>query len=423
MNPPAWTKHAADEQWKLLPRQLLLTSLLVCALTAEAQSVVAPAPAVNYAPPALPQNPAATNSSAPAPSSPIGSSPFQWGPVTLSPHFSYRFLYGDGIQAAPGQQSRTTIQAFSPGVLFSLGTHWTLDYTPTQTYYSDPVFKDTLDHTVRLAGATTSEDWIFQFSQDYTSSSSPLIETGQQTREKSFGTALSGSDHFNSLMTLDSTLTQQVRLLDIYPDSREWSVVERLHYRFSSQLDGALGAGFGYVSVSAGSDMTYIRPEAQISWRATDKLSLELRGGFENRKFRSGGVADLNTPTMNASINYLPFETTTLSVAANRTVAAAYFQNEVTQNTSWNINLRQRLLQHFYLSSSLTQQKTSYLATSSTVAAGRSDRNYSFDVRLSTTFFQRGTIAVLYQNAHNTSNSTGFGFSSSQVGVELGYRY
>jgi hypothetical protein len=343
--------------------------------------------------------------------------------VTLHPHFLYRFLYGNGIQANPGQQSKTSINAFSPGVLMNIGTHWTLDYTPTKTFYSDPAFRNTLEHAASLLGGTSYQDWTLQVSQTYVSSSAPLIETGQQTKEDLYGTMASADYHFSKQMQLDTTFNYQARFSAAYPDSRDSSLGERFHYLFSPRVDTSVSLDYGYINMSEGSDMSYTRPAVQLNWKATDKATFNLQAGFENRKFRTGGAADLNTPTFGASIQYQPFTTTTVSFTANRGVAVAYFNNEVTKNTSWALTLQQRLLQHYYLNASYSGQKSTYVSTDPNVVAGRDDRNYSFNIRLSTAFFQRATIAILYQNTHNTSNSVGYGFTSSQMGLELGYRF
>ena len=402
-----------------VPRKILWLSLMTCALTARAQPVVAPPPAVSYVPAALPQAPVSEST----PPTALGSSPFAWGVVTLHPHFSYRFLYGDGIQANPGQRAITSIHALSPGVLLDIGTHWTLDYTPTQTYYSNSAFKDTLDNAVRLQGGTTFEDWTFQVSQTYVSSSTPLIETARQTNQDTYGTAASALYRFGHQLQLDTSLSYQARFPKAFPSSKESTLGERLHYQFSPHLDSSVNLDFGYVNMSLGSDMSYTRPALQINWKATDKISFDLQGGFENRKFRTGGAKDLNSPTFGASIQYQPFTTTTVSIAANRGVTVSYFTSQITRSTSWTLNFQQRLLQHYYLSAGYSGQDSTYVTTDPTVAAGRADRSNSFNVRVTTTFFQRATFAILYQNSHNNSNNTGFGYTSSQVGFELGYRY
>ncbi len=416
---PDPTAPAVIDQRKGLPRLLGLLALLACALTAEAQPVVAPPPPEDSPIPAM----AAAGLPAITPPVAAGPSLFQWGPVNLHPHFSYRFLYGDGIQARPGQQSTTAIQTISPGMLLNLGSRWTLDYTPTQTYYSDPAFRDSLDHSVNLAGGAAYDDLTLQFSQSYVTSSSALIETGRQTNQKNYATVLNGTYRLGRQTLLDTTLNQSTRLSDSAPNSREWTAAERLHYQFSTRLDTAISVDLGYVDMSSGSDMTYTRPQAQITWRPTDKLFLNLQGGVENRKFRTGGAAALNNPILSASCQYQPFESTTLTLAVTRSVTASYFADQVTENSGWSANWGQRLFGRFQLTTSFSQQNTNYVATSSSVTAGRADRNYSFSTRLGTALFQHGTIAVLYQNSHNSSNNSAFGFSSSQVGVEFGYRY
>ena len=103
--------------------------------------------------------------------------PLQWGPVTLHPHVGYQFLYGNGLQSSPGQQQSSIVQRVSPGILFNLGDHWTLDYTPTLNFYSSSSFKDTLDHAVQLGWGTAYGDWFFSGSQGFASTSDPNIVT------------------------------------------------------------------------------------------------------------------------------------------------------------------------------------------------------------------------------------------------------
>lgn len=403
------------------PGKLLALGLLLASgVTALGQSVILPPTAVSNTPLAVSaQNPPSDST----PPSLSANSPLQWGFVSLHPHFFYRFLYGDGLQSNPGTQIKTSINSFSPGVLANIGTRWTVDYTPTKTYYSDKSFEDTLDHSFRLLGGTTYENWAFNVSQTFNSSSTPLIETGRQTSEDAYSTALGVDYRFNDRVQLDSTLSYQARFTTIFPDSRETSLAERLHYRFAPRIDASVNLEYGDINMSDGIDMTYTRPGVQVVWKATDKTSLNLQAGYEKRRFQTPGASDLNSPTFGATVQYQPFTTTTLSLSANRSVAVAYFTNQVSRNTGWTLNLQQRLFQHYYLSTGYTGQKSTYLSTDPTVAVDRDDQNYSFNVRVSTLFFQRATVAVLYQNTHNKSNSTGFGFNSSQVGFELGYQF
>lgn len=383
-----------------------------------AQPVVSGPTQVSNTPPAAVQPD--SSESAPRVSA---SSLFQWGFVTAHPHLSYRYLYGDGLQSSPGVQKKTSINSISPGVLFNIGTHWTLDYSPTQTYYSDSAFKDTLDHSVRILGLTSYDDWSFSLSQSFTTTDTPLIETGRQTKENGYTTAATLGYHFNNQLQLDTNFGYTARFTTMFPDSRDTTIGERLHYQFLPRTDASVSLDYGYTDLSSGTDMTYIRPGVAFSWKATDKASFNVSAGVENRKFRTGGADSLNSPTFGAGILLQPLTTTSISVSANRGVAVAYFTNQITRNTGWSLNIQQRLLQHYYLSAGYAGQKSTFLSTDPLVTAGRGDKHHSFNVRLSTLFFERATVAVLYQNTHNDSNESGFGFSSSQIGVELSYQF
>jgi hypothetical protein len=358
-----------------------------------------------------------------APSASLENPLLQWGLVSLRPHFFYRLLYGDGIQSTPGQQGTTTINAISPGILFAIADHWTLDYTATKTFYSNRAFRDTLDHSLQLNGGTTFEDWVFGLSGSYSSASPALVETGMQTKQKTWSTAANVGYHFGSRMLLDTSVSHSDQSADAFTSSREWSTSDWLHYQIAPQWDTAIGFAAGIVNVSAGSDMTYTRPQAQIGWRATNKISLNIQGGLENRKFRSGGAGDLRSPTYGASIRYQPVETTSFTFGGTRTVAPSYFTSQITRGTGWTAGFEQRLLQRFYLSVGLAHQTTSYLSTAGNVTAGRDDDSNNFNVRLSTNLLGKVSIAALYQNSRNSSNLAGYGFTSSQVGLEVGWRY
>src|SRR5271165_1505478 len=90
--------------------------LAAISLTATAQDNNATPPPQQQAVP-LPAPPAplygtgVISPPAAAPGTPIESTPFQWGPVNVRPHLLYRFLYGDGVQSAPGQPRTTAINS------------------------------------------------------------------------------------------------------------------------------------------------------------------------------------------------------------------------------------------------------------------------------------------------------------------------
>src|SRR5579872_32629 len=257
MNRPAdvkrrhWTPHVRQGggTWLKLKGSLCLFALV---RVAGAQEVLTAPPDFSVTPPALQELQAErsgviqANESVPA--IPLVNPALQWGPVGMRPHLLYRVLYGDGIQSSPGHPEKTVIQQFSPGMVLSLGSHWSLDYTPTLTYYSSRQFRNTFDQSVGLTGGAAYEDWIFALAQSYAASSAPLVETGTQTDTKTYSTALSASHRLNSKISLDLTLNQNFTEAYQFSGAREWSTMDWLNYQFWARLDAGIGAGAGYVN-------------------------------------------------------------------------------------------------------------------------------------------------------------------------------
>ena len=355
----------------------------------------------------------------------------RWGPLTAQTHLLYRASYGDGLQAIPGQQSKTFINEVDPGVLFQLGSHWTLDYTPMLTFYSSSAFRDTFDNSVTLTGATTYEDWSLGLSQSYASSSDPLIETASQLDQDTYSTSLSATRQLGTQTSLELGASQNFRLLgntvpgEQLADTRSWATMDWLNYQFWSRFGAAIGAGFGYDNVSVGSDMTSEQLQGRITWVVVNKLSFVLSGGAEDRQFLSPGVPDLISPVFSLSAQYSPFEVTTLSLSASHSVSPSFFADQVTESTSISAGLHQRLLGRLFLDLSGGYANSTYHSSSLTPAtSGLSNYDTTFiSAQLSAPFLKRGSAAIFCSVNYNSSGAAIYDYTTTQVGLQLSYRY
>jgi hypothetical protein len=409
-------------------------SVLIFGGVALAQGVLAPPPLdFSGLPPGLQttgtNQPGTLETLFAAPAATASKPPFELGPVQFRPHLLYRFLYGDGIPAAPGQHLKTAINEIYPGILLTIGNHWYLDYTPTLRYYSNNHFADTLDHNVILNGAFNSGSWNLGFSQSYVSSSQPLIETGTTTRQETYTTVLDATYHFNSKMSLELGANQTfVFLSEALPgqalsDSATWSTLDWLNYDFTPKFSGAIGLGYGYVDMRLGPDMMFEQVQGRVSWHPGQKLTLILTGGGEIRQFLSGGASDLVNPLYGFSVEYHVFESTTLLASGHRVVSPSYFENQITETSDVSGGLRQRLFERLILELSGGYYESTYTATVSGLPVNRKDHGTFFTARLSVPVLKRGTVAALYQFSDNSSNESAFDFTSNQVGFEVGYRF
>jgi hypothetical protein len=379
--------------------------------------------------------------------------PFQAGPFIARPHISYQFLYGSGIQSSPGDQQDTIIQTLSPGVLFELGRHWSLDYTPTLRFYSDSHFKNEFDNSVSLVGSTTYENWTLGLSQSFNESSSPEVETAAQTDQQNYSTTISASYTFNDKISLDMSANQTLTYVDnpfgtnnfntnnpsanqnLNQDSMSWSTTEFINYNFWPRFNVGVGGTLGYVNVNIGPNQTFEDLNGRFNWRATDKISLQINGGMEFVQFSGGGElgageSDLATPIFSVSIQYQPFKNTQISLSGSRAVSPSSFfiLDSVTETTSVTLGVSQRLLTKYSLSLSGGYTKTDYTQSfqfggMSIPLSDRTDNSWNFNAQLSRAIWKRGTIAATYTYSTDSSSQPGFGYSSNQIGIQFSYNY
>ena len=421
---------------------LAMLCLFLLRNRAAAQDILTPPPQTPAVPTAMQEHQAENPMQVfPTPEATASPYPLQWGPVTAHPRANYQFDYSTGLESGPGRSQGTVVQTVSPGVLFNLGDHWTLDYGPSLTFYSSSAFSESVDQAVHLGwGTAYGNDWFFSGGQSYTSTSDPNVQTAAQTGQEAYATALNASYQINEKMSLSLGLGQSFSYVDqgsrttnsllSLGDSKSWSTSEGLNYQFWPRFSVGLSAGLGYSEPTGSVNSLNEQYQGQMNWRATDKISFQLSGGIEDQQYLSGGASSLATPIFGASVQYQPFEQTQVSLSANRTVSQSVFENEVSENTAVSLNVNQRLLGQLQLSLSGSYGTSKYLASVASLSTSRNDDTYTFNARLSCPVLKRGSISVFYTYTDNSSTQsgfattgTGYGFSSSEVGFSIGYTY
>jgi hypothetical protein len=353
------------------------------------------------------------------------------GPINLHPHISYRLSYGDQIQSSAGQFGNSFIHEFMPGMAFNLGEHWMLDYTPTLRWYSDNQFQNGTDHRVILTGNTTYQDWRFGFSQGFSLSSQPLVETAAQTDEEVWNTGLTAGYAFNSKVSLDMSLNQNLRFVGadqqnpFLTDSFQWSTMEWLNYQYVPNLTFSLGAGATYEAVDIGSDMMSEQVQARIMWRAGTRLDLSLSGGADIRQFLDSRVPGEVTPIYSLTASYKAFEQTTVFLAASQTISPSYYGGPLSQSTGLSAGLNQRLFGHLNLAVTGGYSINDYSATSlaGVVAPVENYDSATFGVSLGTTLLRRLSVSIFYNATYNISDSPLYDYSPTTLGFEFSTRF
>jgi hypothetical protein len=344
------------------------------------------------------------------------------GDAEVRPHLSYRFLYGNGIQATPGQPQTTAVHSLAPGILLRLGSVWSFDYTLNQSLYSNQAFHDTLDQTLHIGGVKSLGQWQLQFTQTVDENSAPLVETARQTKQQSSVTDISAHYAIRPALALELGVNQNLRYGGSSGNTLEWSTTDWLVYQPSPRLNLGAGASLGYDSLTNAPSQNYQRFGVRTTWRSAYKLSFTLEGGGEVRNTK-GTSNSTTTPTFAGSLQYRIFEQTTLTAAAHRSVEVSLFQSQTSQSTGMQFGVRQRLLGKFVLVFDGSRQESKFTASALSVAPGRSDTSRAATLRFEATFRRRGTFALTEELRHNASNLSGYSFDSHQTGLEASFRY
>lgn len=358
---------------------------------------------------------------------PGSDNPFVWGPLVFHPRAAYTFSYGTGLRSQPGQQERSIVQTLSPSLGIDLGRNWKLFYKPELTFYSSDNLEDTLSHSVSLSGHAATDVWTFSVGQTVSISSEARAETATQTDSKQYSTFLGAGRQLGRDWSLDLGVFQNIQSRSGYEDAQgdtyQWSTMNWLNYHVGPAFGVAGGVGGGFTDVTTGSDMTYEQVQGRITFRVSQKIHAGMNAGVEIRQFVDSEQSDLINPLFGASVSYAPFEQTSLSLKASRSVDSSYFQSQVTETTSVSVGLQQRLFGSYRLNVSGGYSFTEYESSSSDLEVSRSDEGTFFRVSLGNQFLKRGSWSVFYARSENATGLAGYGYTSDQIGFTVSYGY
>lgn len=374
--------------------------------------------------PSLPTTPVPEEAAAPIPGvapRPAQPLPLHWGSLSFHPHLAYSMLYGTGIAYGPGRQDNTFLNTVSPGLTFGLGPRWSLDYTPSLLFYSSQYYSDTLDHAVSLRGSASAGRWDFSLGYGYRSTSTPLIETATQTDQETHTANLGANCQLGAKTSLELNLVQTLRFAQAYADSYTWSTTDWLDYQWRPTFAIAGGMSVSYDLVDPGTDMTSERLLGRVRGQMANKLTYTIQGGVEFRQFLDTESPTKISPNVDASLNYQLFEPTSVFAFVAHDTGGSYYSDQFTESTRMGGGLRQRFLGKVFLNLSGGYSIQNYSSTFGDHAVTREDDYPYFQAGLSTRFLTRGGFSVFYRYSENSSDQSGYSFTSNQVGLQLSY--
>jgi hypothetical protein len=376
--------------------------------------------------------PSAARSVLSAAKAPADPPPFQFGPIEIRPQLMYRWSYGSGLQSRPGSQANTSIHEVSLGLSSQIVEGWTLAYSAIQSIYSDPQFSDALNHSFQLNGGKAKQfslgGWAMGFTQGFNSSFAPQIETGRQTKQQNLTSGLTAAYPFNRVFSLALGVNQNLRFSKGQEGNAfEWSTLNWLNAQATTKVNAGIGFGLGTTDLENQPNNTFQRVMVRAGWMVSKKVGLDFSVGLDLRDAGDAGTVGAGgsspSPIFNVGLAYQPFDHTSLQLSTSRSTEVSLFENRTSDRTSWNMGINQRLLGKLGFNAAVGEQRSSFSASSTTIAPARDDKTRNFSVGLGLPFRRRGSIAASYARTSNATNLSGFGFSSNQYSLTIGFRY
>jgi hypothetical protein len=364
-----------------------------------------------------------------------------WGPVDVHGRVDYLFNDGTGILAAPGQTGKTIVQTVTPDFRINIGSNWLVDYAPSFTFYSSPLFKDSTGQALTLTWATTYDDWALHLNQIYSDTTAPNIEFGGQLEQTVYTTSFAARRALNSQFALSSTVSQNISSSANALSSDVWSLSEGLTDEINPKMSAGINLEGSYQKVNFGASLLSETISGELHLMPGQKLAADLTGGMQDSQYIGLAARSIISPIYSADIHYQLTKTTTIGLVAMRSVSSSLFVDQLQDSTSVTASFNQRLLKHLTLILSGGYTDTPYVGpalvanpyvpvlhpitqpTTAIIQTTRSDKSTFYRASLAAPFLQSGQVSVFYSVSKNTSTVAGYSFLSHQIGFELSYGF
>ena len=313
-----------------------------------------------------------------------------------------------------------------------------LDYIPSIILYVDHSNEDDVDHIIHLEGRHEFSKLTLFFSQDVdilrNANLNSLIDTTGQFANIDVG----GRTELNlyvSRVRAYYDLTEKLFLSGEF-DASIWDYGNDfinseifsgglyINYKWTPKVVVGIGGTGGVMEVEDGNpDQPFAQVNVRLSYEATGKLNFYASVGVEFREFDSDR-SERTTPVFEVGAIYHPFDGTTITLAADRTMLASGFSpDQDFAATDVVLRIQQRLLRRFYLGFSAGYENADYFATVNGVHTSRDDNYYFVEPSVDVLINRFFSVGAYYLHREDSSSEDFHSFYDNQVGVRATVRF
>jgi hypothetical protein len=347
--------------------------------------------------------------------------------------------YDDNISLSENNKDEDFFFVIQPGITLGVGSReenfLQLSYTAGIFLYTDNSDNDGVQHVINFEGQYRFSKLTLSFGQqvqilDGADLSGTGLSGNQfnrvnldvsgQTQLNIYTTRLGANYLLSEKTSIDLGGLYSVSDYSNLLDSEVISGQLFFNYAFSPKLTAGLGASGGYVfAESPTPDQSFEQANVRATYVATGKLTFTGTAGVEFRQSDGKDTTGV-TPVFSLSATYLPFEGTSISLAANRQVLVSAVQaGQDYQSTTISLALSQRLFQRLNLGLSTGYENSHYVSVLDRVKADRDDNYVYVQVGLDATLLQYLSVGVSYQHRENFSSGSNSDFTDNQVSARM----
>jgi len=354
----------------------------------------------------------------------------RWWIFELHPRVSGQAVYDDNVNISSTTQQEDFIWAASPGITAVAGDPLAegarlliLSYAPTFIVFTDHSEYDSIDHSASIAGTWPFSKLTLGFRQTYDQNTGGIVDVGSRVERQLFNTSLTSSYQFSEKTSFEINARQYISdYEEPLIGTKEWSNDNWLNYLISAKVVMGLGLTFGYVDVDQNPSQTYQRALLRAVYKAASKLDLTASAGGEFRQYDQG--PDRFAPVFTLGATYWPREGTTVTVEGhsdNRNSALLAGQNYI--STGFTTSVRQQFRDRWFVTLGGSYEHAEYEASTFGVAATRSEDYYLAHAGIDVAINDRWVAGLFYRHRENISNTSTFGFTNNQIGLQTSYQF
>ena len=340
-----------------------------------------------------------------------------------SEDLTLRWLYTDHLMSSPGNNTATNVYTITPSISAQLGPNFSANYTLTADFYSSSQFHETIGHNAQLGYNLVRPSWSFNASEVGSISDSPLVETGQQTKQTAYATSLAVAKSIINTLSVTADGSYSVSEASAFNSERSLSSMAWIRYRMLPQLSLRIGSGLGRSTVDTGANSRSVQSQVGCTLSLDRKLDLDANYGTEKRSYDNSPQADSSSPVYSANLNYRPFEQTSINLNGSRSTSGALLENQAVNRETWAVSFNQRILGHFQLTLGHDASTATYIPTNTAESVSRRDHTTGYDIGLSTAIRTHSSLSLNYRYTINNSDAAGYDYSSSQYSATFTYKF